>query len=132
MTSLARLRSTTRLLAMFVLAYVLVLNGLLGSISAGAHVSEARTAAKLGVICTIHGIASAEGGREDPTPGKLACIEHCVLAAASTMPVVPSTDAGVNRPLRLAEATRPQVRTIVHWIAPGSTLPQPRGPPSLI
>lgn len=117
---------------MVVLAYVLALGGMLGSIAAGAHISEARTAAQLGVICTIHGIAGAGHGQNDPTPGKLACIEHCVLATANAMPVLPSAGLSISRSDRLDQVAIAPTHGSGHRIAPVSTPPPPRGPPRLI
>jgi len=133
MVSAARPRSLARLLALVMLAYVLALNGLLGSIAAGAHVTEARTAAQLGVICTIHGIAD-DGTRQsdDPTPGKLACIEHCVLASAAIVPAVLPAGSMINLPEPDAEAAGMSVVDQGHRIASVAAPPPSRGPPSLI
>lgn len=116
---------------MVLLSYGLVINGLLGALGAGAHASEARTAAQLGIICTIHGIAAGERSNDDPTPGKLACIEHCLLAVAMAgpAPVPPGVIAHV--PYR-ADAMSFAVFA-AHAIAqPTTQLPPPRGPPCLI
>ena len=131
MIRLSHPRSLARLLPVIMLAYVLALSGLLGSITAGAHVSEARTAAQLGVICTIHGMASGQTDGADPTPGKLACIEHCVLAGAGTMPAaLPSNhDARALTPTVMAHVIvvlAPRIQQ------PITGLPPPRGPPHLI
>jgi hypothetical protein len=132
MTTATRLRSIARLLAMVMLAYGLALSGLLGAISAGAHVNEARTAAQLGVICTIHGIGNTSGGTEDPTPGRLACVEHCVLAAAGGKPFVPTADPASAQPAFSADAhLRPNMGE-GRRIAPVAAPPLPRGPPAFI
>jgi hypothetical protein len=133
MVSAARPRSLARLLALVMLAYVLALNGLLGSIAAGAHVTEARTAAQLGVICTIHGISNDGSGQaEDPTPGKLACIEHCVLGSASPMPAMAVLGSHLNQPAVLAEGNNLPVMDDGDRISSVATPPPSRGPPSLI
>lgn len=133
MVSAARPRSLARLLALVMLAYVLALNGLLGSIAAGAQVTEARTAAQLGVICTIHGISNDGSGQaEDPTPGKLACIEHCVLASAGIVPAMLPAGSMINLPEPDAETAGISVVDQGLRIAPASNPPPSRGPPSLI
>jgi len=129
----ARPRSLARLLTLVALAYVLVLNGLLGSIAAGAHVTEARTAAQLGVICTIHGISNGGSGQaDDPTPGKLACIEHCVLASAGIVPAVLPAGSMISLPEADAEAAGISVVDQWHRIASVATPPPSRGPPRRI
>lgn len=132
MTSFACPRSLMRLVAMVLLAYALVLNGLLGAMGAGTQVAEARTAAQLGVICTIHGIGNAETDNGDPTPGKLACIEQCVLFGASTIPGVPLSAASISQTRPFQVAASPTIAAIIGWIESASILPQPRGPPLLI
>jgi hypothetical protein len=133
MAAIARPCRITRLLALAALAYLLALNGLLGSIAAGAHVAEARMAAQLGVICTIHGIDNdAAGQSDDPTPGKLACIEHCVISVASAMPALASAGTVVDEPAPQATAASLPTPDAGRRIAPVSGPPQPRGPPALI
>jgi hypothetical protein len=121
-----------RLTAVILLAYALALQGLLGALGAGAHAAEARLAAQLGLICTIHGIAAPEhaSDRTDPSPGKLACIEHCLLpsgagtgpVAAAGVPALPVAWAQVDLapPVGASEA-----------ISPCAIPPPPRGPPAL-
>lgn len=132
MFAAARPRPSLHLLAILVLAYVLALNGMLGSISAGAHVAEARTAAQLGVICTIHGMTGNETGGEGPTPGKPACIEHCVLAATNSLPMVPASGVAISRTDRLDQVAITSARDEGRKVARASTPPPPRGPPRLI
>lgn len=133
MSATARPRLCFRLLTLVALAYVLALNGLLGSIAAGAHVAEARTAAQFGIICTIHGVANSEAdGTADPTPGKLACIEHCVLASTNAMPGVPANGAIISQPERQVDAAIVPETGSVRRIGSASVQPPPRGPPSLI
>jgi hypothetical protein len=133
MVSAARPRPLARLLALVVLAYGLAMNGLLGSIAAGAHVTEARMAAQLGVICTIHGILGDDTGQShDPTPGKLACIEHCVLVSAGPMPAIAVLASHLDRPDLLAEGGNLPVMDDGDRIAPVASPPPPRGPPPLI
>lgn len=117
------------------LAYALVLNGLLGSLAAGGHVAQARTAAELGVICTIHGVidpATGNTGERDPTPGKLACIEHCVLATASAVPLQPAVVIAVNPPVAIPQVTPDLVRDVGPGLAPVAAPPPSRGPPALV
>ncbi len=132
MTAHGRPRSFIRLLALVMLAYGLVLNGLLGAMGAGAHLAEARIAAQLGMICTIHGMANESDPAGDPSPGKFACIEHCVLASASAMPLLPSVSMAVLR-VGLCEVLVPlTVPAADPSIALTSPPPPPRGPPALI
>ena len=125
-------RSMARLVAIVLLGYGLALSGLLGAISAGAHVNDARIAAQLGVICTIHGIGNTSDGAEDPAPGKLACIEHCVLAAAGGMPFAAAAAPAFAQPALSAQAQhRPEIGE-GRRIAPVAARPFPRGPPTFI
>ncbi len=129
----ARPRTITRFLALVVFAYVLALNGLLGSLAAGAHVAEARIAAQLGVICTIHGIGnSGADGTQDQAPGKLACIEHCVLGSSGATPAVLLAAIDVIRHDPSSRETGPVALDAGHRIAPVSAPPPSRGPPALI
>ena len=122
-----------RFLAMVALAYALMLNGLLSAMASGAHVAEARIAAQLGIICTIHGTGNfAADDTQAPTPGKLACIEHCVLVLASTMPAMPEIGSAIGRPDRFANAPDNAVSDAGRLIAPVSAPPPSRGPPALI
>lgn len=116
------------------LAYMLALGGVLGAMGAGPHAAEARTAAQLGVICTIHGMAlPRHGGPDsDPTPGKLACIEHCTLASSAPAPALPVLIADLFTP----EPDRSEPAPIAVELVPGGSFscipPPPRGPPALI
>lgn len=126
-------RSLKRALATVALAYALVLQGLLGALAVGTQTMEARHAAQLGVICTVHGMVGADGQTDakDPTPGKLACIEHCLVGASTILP--PPTDTPPSfaswpdiqvTTLRFRADDRDSQRTIA---AP----PPARGPPAL-
>jgi hypothetical protein len=120
-----------RLLAMVTLAYVLMLNGLLGAMASGTHVAEARIASQLGVICTIHGIGNSTADEaQDPTPGKLACIEHCALASASAMPALSLAGATIQPPVLTADAATLRLADEGCRIAPVCLSPLPRGPPA--
>ncbi len=128
-----RQHSLRRILAMLIMAYALALNGLLGAIASGAHAGEARLAAQLGVICTIHGMAgpaSGAQGQTDPTPGKMACIEHCTIAAADLVPALPQ--AHLVLPVRLPDvsAGRPVADALAPL--PFGRHPPARGPPALV
>ncbi len=126
-------RSLTRRLAMVSLAYMLMLNGLLGAMASGTHASEARIAAQLGVICTIHGTSnSVAHDTQEPTPGKPACIEHCVLVLANAMPGMPVVGSTIDQPGLFAKVTGTAISNAGHRIAPVSAPPPPRGPPALI
>lgn len=129
----ARSRSLKRAFATVALAYALVLQGLLGALAVGAQTMEARHAAQLGVICTVHGMVGADGQTDakDPTPGKLACIEHCLVGASTILPPPTNTppsvaswpDTGAQAAF-VFEDVRDNQRTIA---AP----PPARGPPAL-
>jgi hypothetical protein len=115
------------------LAYGLALQALLGAMSSGVFAGEVRRAAELGVICTIHGAvdgADREGGPADPTPGRIACLEHCLLTAAQAGP--PPNAPQSQRlaiPQQIAPlALRDRGRAHTHAAAP--PLPA-RGPPLL-
>jgi hypothetical protein len=126
-------RSRPRLLAVLLLAYTLALQGLLGALSAGAQAQEARLASQLGVICTIHGIAdpALASGDADPTPGKLACVEHCLLAAglAATMPRPAEGPAQI---ISWSRFPAPPVAASRRVSSPEAAPPPPRGPPAAV
>lgn len=119
-------------LASLAFAYALALSGLLGAMGAGAHAAEARHAAQLGIICTIHGMVDGEGAGSgsDPSPGKLACIEHCQLGGAKPAAL----------PAALAEPAPAWPRAVVAASAAAKAAPAPcrshacppppRGPPN--
>jgi hypothetical protein len=83
-----RTHTLARVVATLALAYALALQGLLGAMGGAAFASDIRLANQLGVICTIHGpeLAGEAGATpdptRDPTPGRMACIEHCTAAIA--------------------------------------------------
>ena len=111
---------------MVMLAYVLMLNGLLGGIVFGAHVAEARIAAQLGLICTIHGT----GPVDSSAPGKLACTEHCVLGSSITMPAVSLAAAAIGPPGLVADTATLPVPDEGCRVAPACLSSLPRGPPA--
>ena len=117
-----------RLLALFLLACVLMLNGLLGAMASGAHAGEARLAAQLGVICTSHGT----GYSDRSAPSKPACVEHCVLASASAMPTVPLADVAITGSGPVASSAGQPVTDANDRIKPSFAAPLPRGPPAFI
>lgn len=132
-----RTPTLARVVATLALAYALALQGLLGAMGGAAFAGEIRLANQLGVICTIHGadIPSAETGQpdraKDPTPGRMACLEHCMpaVAQAAAPPSQPlTTRLVVERPKLLAGW-----RLVTHEAAapyPASGPPPPmRGPP---
>lgn len=125
------IRRLPHLIATLALAYALALQGLLGALGAGARTAEARHAAQLGVICTFHGVATpgAEPGEIPPSPGKLACIEHCLLggtklarATADLLPLPLVWPRAVDASHREFSLAPPTART------PGEP-PPARGPP---
>ncbi len=123
MTPARRLTQRLRTITLIALAYALALQGLLGALGAGAHAAEARLAAQLGVICTIHGVVDpatgqADGG--DPSPGRLACVEHCLPLAASGPPPAPASSASHVEWRAAAYAPADQ---------PSSARPSPARPP---
>jgi hypothetical protein len=130
-----KLRSLKRLLAMVILAYALVLSGMLGAMASGAHIGQARLAAQLGVICTIHGIVDPASGRadgDDPSPGKLACVEHCTLASIimspAVMPVAGSPSVILDDRARTVWAWQDAAQHSTQR----TTHPPPRGPPLFV
>ncbi len=117
MTPARRLTQRLRTITLIALAYALALQGLLGALGAGAHAAEARLASQLGVICTIHGVVDpatgqADGG--DPSPGRLACVEHCLpLAAPARRPPRlhrPRMWSGAPPPMRRPTSRHPRGR----------------------
>jgi hypothetical protein len=124
--------SRIRMLAIVVLAYALAVQGLLGAMGAGAQAGEARLAAQLGVICTIHGVvdpATGMAGGDDPTPGRLACVEHCLLTGGMGPGPVPTaaTACELAAPV-VSAACKPGPVTAAAY--PSAAPPPPRGPPS--
>ncbi len=120
-----------RLVATLALAYALALQGLFGAMSGAAFAGEIRLANQLGVICTVHGPALPDGSKDpDPTPGRMACIEHCQLAAGMSAPAILPTAK------RLA-VERPKLAGMRERDPPGASLgilgerpPPQRGPPA--
>jgi hypothetical protein len=132
MPAVDRLRPVARLLATIVLAYGLALSGLMGSIASGAHAGEARIAAQLGLICTVHGTVDPSSGQSDRVPGKVSCVEHCTLASGAL------AKAALPSPVILA-SLEPIAADFVHthssWLPPFASLglsPPPRGPPAIL
>jgi hypothetical protein len=121
-----------RACAVLLLAYTLVLQGLLGALSAGAQAREARLAAQLGVICTVHGIADPRHASDsaDPTPGKLACVEHCLLGAGAGPAPPPSGGVALDVVSWSRSAAAPSVGAHQPGSSPECAPPPPRGPPS--
>jgi hypothetical protein len=127
-------RQRARRVALIALAYIIALQALLGAMAGAVHAAEMRLYGQLGVICTVHGPvdpASLEQRETDPTPGKLACIEHCMPALA-----VPATDRAEAPAVFHWPAPAPaawaQGATPTPLIAPPSPPPPARGPPLLL
>lgn len=127
-------RQRARRVALVALAYIIALQALLGAMAGAVHAAEMRLYGQLGVICTVHGPvdpASLEQRETDPTPGKLACIEHCMPALA-----VPATDRveapAVFRWPAPTLAAWTQDDTSAPWLAPPAPPPPARGPPGLM
>lgn len=111
--------------AVIVMAYALILGGILGAMASAGHAQQLNLAAQLGMICTTHGMV-------DPQPGKLACIEHCVLAAGQLAAATAPNHAAAARSNDASTTERP----LTPGFAPGliAAWPQPppsRGPPYL-
>lgn len=126
-----RLFRTLRRLASLALAYALALVGLLGAMGVGVHAAEARHAAQLGVICTIHGMADGEGqsAGSDPTPGKLACVEHCQPGGAKTAALPAILPHPAPAWPRLV-APSPRAEAAPRTGPSPARPPPPRGPPN--
>lgn len=132
MSVVTRFRPFARFLATVVLAYGLALSGLMGSIASGAHAGEARIAAQLGLICTVHGTFDPRSEQSDPTPGKISCFDHCTLSA--------STLAAVPLPASVLLAALDPAVAVVDASDDGLNLPvmslgippPPRGPPAIL
>jgi hypothetical protein len=122
------------LLLRIALAYALALQALLGAIGGSAHAGEMRLAAQLGVICTIHGALDPASGPPDggdPTPGKLACIEHCLLTGQSGAGALPTASAALPA-FHAAHVCALAVSVVAHGRGYPSAAPPPsRGPPVL-
>ena len=113
-------------------AYALALSGFAGALISPMQASEARLAAQLGVICTIHGLVGQGEPREgaDPTPGKIACIEHCAAAGFLAMPSAPLQHVGTEK--RLERLVTDIVARDIDPSFPQAAPPPGRGPPALI
>lgn len=127
-----RLRNTACRLASLALAYALALSGLLGAMGVGAHAAEARHAAQLGVICTIHGMADGEGpgAGSDPSPGKLACVEHCQPGGAKPAAIPAAFAEPAPAWPRAAAAASPVAEAPPASCPSPACPPPPRGPPN--
>jgi hypothetical protein len=129
-----RTRTLARFVATLALAYALALQGLLGAMGGAAFAGDIRLANQLGVICTIHGpeLADEADPTRDPTPGRMACIEHCTAAIAQ--PAVGGQ--GAAQPLAIVwppvKAGWPVERDQVGPSARSGGPPPPsRGPPAV-
>jgi hypothetical protein len=127
-------RQRARRVALVALAYLIALQALLGAMAGAVHAAEMRLYGQLGVICTVHGPvdpASLEQRATDPTPGKLACIEHCMPALA--VPAMDRADAPlVFRWPDPTPATWTRSDTSAPRLAPPAPPPPARGPPGLM
>jgi hypothetical protein len=116
------------------LAYLIALQALLGAMAGAVHAAEMRLYGQLGVICTVHGPvdpASLEQRETDPTPGKLACVEHCMPALAVPAKDRAEAPAAFRWPAPTPAAWA-QDDTSAPWLAPPAPPPPARGPPALM
>jgi hypothetical protein len=120
------------LLFRLALAYALALQALLGAMGGAAHAGEMRLAAQVGVICTLHGALDPATGLPDgtdPTPGKLACVEHCLLVGqgAGALPSAAPSACPVAHGACVAGGTGASAPPTAGY--PAAAPPPSRGPP---
>jgi hypothetical protein len=125
-------RRIWRRIAALALAYALALSGFFGALASPTQAAEARLAAQLGLICTIHGMVGQGDAQDgaDPTPGRMACVEHCAASASGAMPPVPLRPLGsaAEPGSLLANAAASEADPAFPRAAP----PPGRGPPASI
>jgi hypothetical protein len=122
------------LLLRIALAYALALQALLGAIGGSAHAGEMRLAAQLGVICTVHGLPDPASGApdgHDPTPGKLACVEHCLLTGQGASGFLPASNSFVPAVHGPHAASLFSASDAASSGYPSAAPPPSRGPPVL-
>lgn len=131
LSSVARLRPLARLLAVWLLAYVLLLQSVLGAAAMAAHTAATGTAEGLCLSSVMDATADGVAHPDDPGPHDRAPGMHCAVCPATCgVPVLPP---GPTLPQPFAVLTAQESGTgSAHprAVLPAGEQARPRAPPA--